>query len=561
MLRGFNLRGLWPRERHPLVRDGKASRGLPIDQTTVAVRRRALLQDADEELDPLPERHLFCEVLHCATEGEEAAIRRGLVREDSDEGAGAPVCLNPGCGKPSWNGEPGEYCSIDCRDAVPPKCKRPGCPHPSLVSLDEQVDEYCGMACKNKSTICLKSGCHKPSWNGRPKGFCSLACYGEADKLCMMPGCGKPTWNDRPAGFCDRNCRDKAKHMAIKRTAKKAETMTDLDKHIARMVHGKLAMMSKAEQEAVKAKQDYAKLRLLEATSGSDLLLRSELFIHESWAREAQALPGNIYSIGAFGRLADYRAETAHKTMGRVAGWVAIWFLQVIGPPAIWASTVFAWGIKTDMQFHWREWRVDLDDWHHIGLTKSLALIFQICFILNGLYVVLETRDDSRKIHSIIRYMQHYANTNFVYRLYLYIGAITNCWVVLWCCADTVVVLGSSQSPKDVIFDSLGLLFLYNLDDIGGELGFVNHDDWPGERLGWIYSEMVVENWHMELDGTSKEEFDEKQIGAGGCIMEYSFKVTIWILSLALVIFPVFNAMTPFLIIAPPDGGWPSGRR
>lgn len=568
-LRAFALKGLWPADREAASGAAEAQcppcRGLAVDEPWGDVGPWP--EGGGDSLAPAPaRRRLLREPLHAGPndepdssrdDGDEGAEFLGSRRRSMTEYSGA-VCLNPGCGKPTWNGEPGEYCSVDCKEAVPPKCKKPGCPN---LSFNAGEDEYCSMDCKNKSTVCLKRGCYKNTWNGRPKGFCSLVCFGEADTECMMQGCHKRTWNGRPAGFCTPDCRDQAKHMVAKKTLKKDGSMRDLDTHIARMVSGKITMMSRAEKESEETKIEAAKAGLMEATSGQDLLLRAEVLIQQNWLGKIEALPGNIYRIGAFGRLADLQRKTAHKTLGRVFGWVAVWLVQVVGPPAIWLSVVFAWGIQADMKFHWRNWDMELYDWHHIALTKTLALVFQICFVLNGLYVVMQNRDDWRKIHCIIRYMKHYnRDMNFGYRYFMYLGALTNCWVVLWCCADTVVVLGSSQSPKDVLFDSLGLLFLYNLDDIGGELGFVSDSDWPGARLGWIYSEMVAENWHLEEAGsrkTKESEFVEENQGAGGQFVMWVFNFTIWTLGVATVLYPAFNAVTPFLKIAPPDGGWP----
>merc|ERR1712157_601813 len=80
---------------------------------------------------------------------------------------------------------------------------------------------------------------------------------------------------------------------------------------------------------------------------------------------------------------------------------------------------------------------------------------------------------------------------------FLGVGAFINCWIVMWTCLDMFVVVGASKTPQDLLLDSLGLLFLYNLDDIGGELGFVNEDDWPGLRIAWIYDELVM-TWPEE---------------------------------------------------------------
>ena len=39
----------------------------------------------------------------------------------------------------------------------------------------------------------------------------------------------------------------------------------------------------------------------------------------------------------------------------------------------------------------------------------------------------------------------------------------------------------------DVLFNAMAVTFLYNLDDIGGEMGFLGDEDWDGEELGKLY--------------------------------------------------------------------------
>merc|ERR1712066_1174916 len=84
---------------------------------------------------------------------------------------------------------------------------------------------------------------------------------------------------------------------------------------------------------------------------------------------------------------------------------------------------------------------------------------------------------------------------------FLVMGAIVNCWVVFWSALDMYVVCGASNTPQDLLMDALGLLFLYNLDDIGGDMAFLEEDDWPALRLAWIYEIMV--------HPTPDEDFDE----------------------------------------------------
>jgi len=66
--------------------------------------------------------------------------RNALVRK-IEELRPPATCSRIGCNKPTWNGQPNEYCSKACR---PPQCS--------------------------------KAGCEKPTWNGRPNEYCSHAC-------------------------------------------------------------------------------------------------------------------------------------------------------------------------------------------------------------------------------------------------------------------------------------------------------------------------------------------------------------------------------------------------
>merc|ERR1712224_526293 len=132
---------------------------------------------------------------------------------------------------------------------------------------------------------------------------------------------------------------------------------------------------------------------------------------------------------------------------------------------------------------------------------------------------------------------------------WLFFGALVNCWVVIWSCLDMYVVVGASESPQDLLLDALGLLFLYRLDDVGGDLGFVDQDDWPGRRLAWLYNELV----HPSSQSPD-EDFDEDKtlwdswLGFLG-LLWYKFSIiTMVILLLAI---PVLVGITPFRDIAP----------
>merc|ERR1740117_1879355 len=68
--------------------------------------------------------------------------------------------------------------------------------------------------------VCIRPGCRKPSFNGNPGEFCSRYCRANRNKpvqaevvhavqpaganpfLCVRPQCGKPSWNEMSEEYC-----------------------------------------------------------------------------------------------------------------------------------------------------------------------------------------------------------------------------------------------------------------------------------------------------------------------------------------------------------------------
>mmetsp|Transcript_70078 Transcript_70078/g.212019 ORF Transcript_70078/g.212019 Transcript_70078/m.212019 type:complete len:458 (+) Transcript_70078:79-1452(+) len=370
---------------------------------------------------------------------------------------------------------------------------------------------------------------------------------------------------------------------------------TPEEKRVRRLLEKQ--QQAQGEQSAKQEQQsmEFARKQILEAVSSSDLLERAENLIEEDWLGKIDAMPGNMFTIGAFGDLNLAEPATSLKGLKAKVRWlgcVAIAFIQLIGPPAILFSTIFSWGIQSDRVYEWKKWDVTnpdiaLSDWEHMKATKVLGMAAQFCFILNALFLVLDEKQSWFKIYNIHRYlMRSTPNFDLSGQHFLYLGAFINNWAVLWCCLSSYVVVGASQSPKAVLFDALGLLFIYNLDDIGGDLGFVDEDDWPGERLGWIFEEMVKKDWHpadweseaagaeagalvsarsgveggasfVEEDaGEDGEDYvggETQDWGLGGWLVLYWYYFTIVVVTALVLVLPLLSAYTPFTLIVPAD--------
>jgi len=181
-----------------------------------------------------------------------------------------------------------------------------------------------------------------------------------------------------------------------------------------------------------------------------------------------------------------------------------------------------------------------IKDWQKFdALVKFIATLFLFCFITNGVFVLMDEYYSWCKIDKTFRILK--TTTSGLYEFWLYMDVVTNCWVVLSCCIASYLVLGSADNAKDTLFDALGLLFLYNLDDISGDLGFVDRDEWPGHRMAWVYE--FLKNNHTPTDDGSEDEFDTQQ---ASYLFIFLYMFTLFVLSVMAIVLPMAFILTPF---------------
>merc|ERR1719362_1031620 len=89
---------------------------------------------------------------------------------------------------------------------------------------------------------------------------------------------------------------------------------------------------------------------------------------------------------------------------------------------------------------------------------------------------------------------------------------------------------GSKKQTSHTLL-TIGICFLYNLDDIGStsQLSFLVDEDWPGQHLAWVYERMLKEDSLPE---------------PGHVLVVYKF--TSWILVVFSVTMPIFFILADF---------------
>jgi hypothetical protein len=351
--------------------------------------------------------------------------------------------------------------------------------------------------------------------------------------------------------------------------------------------------------------QIFVKESLLHSKSEYDLLQRSELLIEQAWADSVDELPGNIYRMAAFGEFSKLAAggaadstadldnlvdgdtdvkevvETVTKVQDqladmsrawiRLAGMICVVTFQICGPPLVCLSMMpgdYAIGVMKEKRFQWEKvtfftnnavWQeMIVEEWSRLHLTKFLGVVILAAFVWNGAFVLYKERTSFKNIYSIFDHLnKNTPQFNPMGNRWLVFGALCNCWVVLWCSVDAFLIIGSGTTPVKKLLDGLALIFLYNIDDIGGDFSFVDSDDWPGNRLSWIYANMVEGENKYELRSNEERNTAKTMVSCCDNLMYKMsliiYQVTIGLAVIMGLVLPVAACLTPFSVIVPQD--------
>jgi len=201
-------------------------------------------------------------------------------------------------------------------------------------------------------------------------------------------------------------------------------------------------------------------------------------------------LKGNLYRLLFLNRRSFKEAKTG------TLGFISVVIVQLFAPFAI-----FFWAF---FRINWRESTISPCLYkfgsHEAGLSHLLKYLlanaFLFCYTLNGLSVLKQDHEMSIKFNMLVAYVDKdpakvrelQKNLNYCW---LHLGTFVTATMPIMCTAGLFLLFIISGSPKDVIFDSLGMTFLYTLDDIDGPLGLLSSKDWNEERMGRFYFKMV----------------------------------------------------------------------
>lgn len=250
----------------------------------------------------------------------------------------------------------------------------------------------------------------------------------------------------------------------------------------------RLRLLSKDEQKREAQQQQLAIAEVKKARSGPELVEFLSTFIEEDWLHELDPIQGNIYRSAAFGivRLptcAELRwmmrsPWSSSAGQSQFLGSVCVWVIQVLAPLVLQAYYL------TDG--HTMHFSGPAGEGRQGGGTKLMGALFLMIFCLNARYEVAQEAEAWECVSSLWQFLK-VSEKSQTHGSVLLIGPFTKCWIYLSTCWITMMMVGISEEPKDVLFDSLALFFLYNLDKLGGDLAFLPDVKWPGKQFAFLH--------------------------------------------------------------------------
>eukprot|EP00930_Biecheleria_cincta_P066531 TRINITY_DN5267_c0_g1_i1.p1 TRINITY_DN5267_c0_g1~~TRINITY_DN5267_c0_g1_i1.p1 ORF type:complete len:308 (-),score=58.05 TRINITY_DN5267_c0_g1_i1:655-1578(-) len=193
------------------------------------------------------------------------------------------------------------------------------------------------------------------------------------------------------------------------------------------------------------------------APSGAHMMDVLSIFVETEWFGGLDALTGNIYRAVGFGTMSWPSTRAGIRSNVKFMGAVLIWLVQLFGPLVMLVTMGF---------FKMSEWK--FLTFAHLGTRlgdKVLGLLLIIAFQLNVIFSLEGEASSWEQVTQVFTYLRCREKKHTSTRV-LWIGAATHCYVFVMSCFCVPLLMGQAESTKDVLFDALGILFLYNLDQI-----------------------------------------------------------------------------------------------
>eukprot|EP00435_Cladocopium_sp_Y103_P048801 s553_g14.t1 len=172
-----------------------------------------------------------------------------------------------------------------------------------------------------------------------------------------------------------------------------------------------------------------------------------------------------------------------------------VFLIQLVAPMAILRENYFKWDFPhSQIRFVKYEYGSDSHGVSHL-LGRLLEFCFIYCIGLHSLSIIKKAAEENSMLSSLFDELKRRKDDDSnVEGRKLYVGrwsqtcllldCVMICYVITLGLVDMVAIFSDNGGPKDVVFDSLALLFIFHLHEVEGGLTFVSIQDFNERRVG-----------------------------------------------------------------------------
>lgn len=233
-----------------------------------------------------------------------------------------------------------------------------------------------------------------------------------------------------------------------------------------------------------------------------------------------------------------------------------VFLIQLVAPFAILRENYFKWDFQhSQIRFVKYEYGSNIH-----GVSHLLGRLLQFCFIycigLHSLSIIKKAAEENSMLSSLFDELKRRKddNSNVVSGRKPYVGrwsqtcllldCVMICYVITLGLIDMVAIFSENGGPKDVVFDSLALLFIFHLHEVEGGLTFVSIQDFNERRVGELCARISQATDPDEKPGgqtTIQQKLAKKRIVLRRQRRSLLFFVTETLIYIILLLVPVFQ--------------------
>lgn len=231
--------------------------------------------------------------------------------------------------------------------------------------------------------------------------------------------------------------------------------------------------------------------------------------------RQFQPITANIYRYWAFGCRKSSLPDIIANRM--------VVFIQIVSPITLiyWLSRRIDWAQSDARLLKYRPGSY-IFGINHVAVVL-LQLFFVWCISLKCIKTLGVSNDENLRLHLLLETLgRRYSDPTIVRRArwWLLVDRVVEVFVFAAGLISMLLLDVFTDNPKDAIYESFGMLFLFGLHKSSSELAFIDHSDFGSYKVGELAARVLVPLRQMSKDGSFCSEAEQLRKSRGYLIAE-----------------------------------------